>query len=107
MALIVYMTAPDNTCAERIAKRLVERHLAACVNIIPGMRSIYRWEGAVECAEEVVLIAKTEESRYELLEKAVRDLHPYECPCIVAMPITHAEPAYAAWIAASTRMENV
>ena len=105
MALFVYMTAPDVDTAQRLARMMVERRLAACVNLVSGMHSVYWWEGAVEQAEEVVLIAKTEDDRYDALEQAVIEAHPYECPCIVAMPITRAAPAYNAWITASTRVE--
>ena len=105
MTLFVYMTAPDMVVAERLAEFLVARRLAACVNLLPGMRSVYWWEGAVEHGEEVVLIAKTEEDRYSALERAVLDAHPYDCPCIVALPVARANPAFAAWITASTRVE--
>ena len=105
MPLFVYMTAPDMATAETVASALVTRRLAACVNIVPGMQSLYWWQGAVEHGEEVVLIAKTVEEQYRALEQAVLDLHPYECPCIVALPITHALPDFAAWITASTREE--
>ncbi len=106
MPLFVYMTAPDMAVAERIADLLVTRRLAACVNVLPGVRSVYWWDGVVERGQEVALIAKTEEDRYRALEQAVLEAHPYDCPCIVALPINRANPEFASWITASTREEE-
>lgn len=105
MPLFVYITVPDEVCAEAIARLLVEQRLAACVNCLPGVRSFYRWEGAVACDSELVLIAKTMRDRYPALEAAVKQAHPYACPCIVALPIEQASSDFLAWIYASTKME--
>lgn len=105
MALLVYVTTPDSACAEGLALMLLERRLAACVNILPSVRSLYWWNGALERSDEVAFIAKTEEDRFDALCEAVRSMHPYECPCIAAMPIAAAPPAFLNWINASTRPE--
>ena len=98
----VYMTCASEKEAEDIGSVLVERRLAACANILPGMRSIYRWRGKVERAEEVVLIAKTRDSLVEELTEAVRAMHGYEVPCIAVLPITGGNPDFLAWIREET-----
>ena len=105
MALFVYITAPDAACAEAVGRLLLERRLAACVNILPGVRSLYWWNGAIENSEEVSLFAKTEEDRFDALAEAVRAAHPYECPCVVALPVDRGAPDFLRWITASTRPE--
>ncbi len=94
----VYITAPTREEAEKIGRVLVNERLAACVNIIPGMRSIYHWQGKVEQAQEVVVIAKTRAALFEKLAKRVRDLHSYTCPCIISLPISAGEPTFLNWI---------
>ncbi|BAS01085.1 divalent-cation tolerance protein CutA [Blastochloris viridis] len=81
---------------------LIEATLAACVNILPGMRSIYRWEGVVERAQETVMIVKTNTTRSDAVVAAVRARHPYKTPAIVVVPVTGGEPAYLAWIITET-----
>ena len=88
--------------AERIAGTLVDERLAACVNILGGVRSIYRWRGAVERADEVAMIAKTTEALFGLLAARVRALHSYDTPAIVAWPIVAGDAAYLDWIGAET-----
>jgi len=88
--------------AERIAEALVGERLAACVNILGGVRSVYRWQGAVERADEVAMIAKTTQSLFERLAARVRALHSYVTPAIVAWPIVAGDAAYLDWIAAET-----
>jgi periplasmic divalent cation tolerance protein len=100
--LSAYITAPSRDVAETIGRALVEERLVACVNIIAGMRSIYRWEGKVETASEVVLIAKSHTSRFKQLTKRVKELHPYACPCIVAWPIEAGYQPYLDWLAQET-----
>ncbi len=95
---LVYVTAPDRDEALRIGRALVERRLAACVNVIERMSSVYWWQGAVESAEEVVLLAKTTVPRLPALVEAVRSLHGYSCPCVVALPILDGNPDFLAWI---------
>ena len=94
--MVVLCTFPDLDQARQIGAALVERQVAACVNILPGIESIYRWEGKVERAGEVLGLIKT--TRYPELEAAIRELHPYEVPEIVALPITTGLPAYLAWV---------
>lgn len=96
---LVYVTTPDRETARTIATALVAEGIAACANILPGMESVYRWQGAVERAEECVLILKCRAAGFEALSARVRALHPYQVPCIVALPITAGLPDYLAWLA--------
>ena len=96
---LVLVTAPDEAVAERLARRLVEAELAACVNLVPGLKSVYRWEGAVEEASEVLMVAKTTAGRLAELERRLSALHPYDVPEFVALEPTHVEARYAAWLA--------
>jgi len=100
--ILILCNAPDQACAERIAAALVERRLAACVNILAPCQSVYRWQGQVERATEVPLLIKTTEPCYAGLEAAIRELHPYEVPEIIAIPITAGLPAYLGWLVAET-----
>lgn len=101
--LLVVTNCPDVAVAEDIARHVVEAGLAACVNILAPCRSIYRWQGAVETAEEVPLLAKTSRERYSALEAVIRDRHPYEVPEIIALPIEKGLPAYLEWVANETK----
>jgi periplasmic divalent cation tolerance protein len=100
--LLVLTNLPDATSARSLADALVGTRLAACVNILAPCRSVYRWQGQVEDAEEVPLLIKTTVERYAALEAAIRRQHPYELPEIVAVPITRGLPDYLAWVAAET-----
>jgi len=104
-ARFVYMTASGTAEARTIGRALVEERLAACVNILPGMASLYWWEGAVREDEETVFIAKTREHLVDALTERVGELHSYDCPCVVALPIVGGNPAYLAWLAGNTREE--
>ncbi|MDO9371205.1 MAG: divalent-cation tolerance protein CutA [Gammaproteobacteria bacterium] len=95
---MVLCTCPDQDVALSIANALVDGKLAACVNIVPGLRSVYRWKGARENAEEALLIIKSRADDYAPLETAVRALHPYELPEIIAVPICTGLPAYLSWL---------
>jgi len=97
---MVYMTAGSRDEARNIGRSLVDARLAACVNIIDRMKSIFRWEGAIEEAEEVVLIAKTTLTRLPALIEHVRVNHSYECPCIVSLPVENGHQPFLDWIAA-------
>ena len=99
---LVYMTAGKEREARTIARHLVENKLAACVNMIPGMQSIYTWEDQIQEDGEIVLIAKTTATQLPKLIEAVKKMHSYDCPCIVALPITAGNPAFLEWIKAST-----
>jgi periplasmic divalent cation tolerance protein len=98
----VYIVAADKDEANRIADALVGERLAACVNILGSVRSVYRWQGQVERADEVALIAKTTAALFDSLAARVRALHSYDMPAIVAWPIVAGEAAYLDWIAAET-----
>lgn len=102
-ALIALCTCPDRETAARIAAALVDANLAACVNILPGITSVYRWEGQRESATEALLIIKTLESRYQALEQAIREAHPYELPEIIAVSVEQGLADYLAWIGDSVQ----
>jgi len=95
---IVLTACPDATCAEHIARVLVEEGLAACVNILPPMRSIYRWKGKIEDATEQLLVIKSAPARFPAIRDRLRALHPYELPEIIAVPIADGLPDYLAWL---------
>ncbi|HEX2567320.1 MAG TPA: divalent-cation tolerance protein CutA [Burkholderiales bacterium] len=97
-ALLVFTNLPDRAAAERLADMLVEKKLAACVNILAPCRSVYRWKGAVQHDEEHPMLIKTTAERYAELERALRSGHPYELPEIVAVPIEHGLGAYLDWV---------
>ena len=102
-ARIALVTAPDEAVATTLARAWVERGLAACVNVVPGLTSVYRWKGAVESARECLMVVKTTEARIAELERAIASEHPYElAECVVLAP-EHVEARYAAWIASSVR----
>ncbi len=102
-ALLVFTSLPDRAAAEALAAALVEERLAACVNILAPCRSVYRWQGQIETANEVPLLIKTTRNCYAALEAAVRARHPYEIPELIALPIGDGLPDYLAWVAAETR----
>jgi periplasmic divalent cation tolerance protein len=99
----VYATFPDAAEAERIARLMVEERLAACANILGSCRSIYRWEGRIEEADETVALFKARAEDSQTLIARIAQLHPYEVPAAMVWPIAHALPAYAQWVAAETR----
>jgi len=103
--IAVFITAPDREEASRLANMLVERNLAACVQILPAMLSVYRWQGKVERQEEVLLIAKTFTAKFAELEREVRAIHSYETPEIVAVPLTAVSEPYRQWLSASVNAE--
>jgi periplasmic divalent cation tolerance protein len=100
-ALVVLITAPDGAEAARIAELLVGEALCACVNIVPGVTSIYRWKGAVEQSTEVLCLIKTTRDRYPALAARVVQLHPYEVPEVLALPVAAGLDAYLSWMSAS------
>jgi periplasmic divalent cation tolerance protein len=101
-ALLVLTNLPDRAAAERLAGELIEKRLAACVNILAPCRSVYRWKDALQHDEEHPVLIKTSADRYAELEAAIRAGHPYELPEIIAVPIERGLPAYLDWIAAET-----
>jgi periplasmic divalent cation tolerance protein len=101
-AQLVYVTAPSLAEAESLARLAVEGRLAACANILPGMRSLYWWQSKLEQADEVVLLLKTTEALVPALTKVLTEAHSYDCPCVVALPITAGNPDFLRWIADET-----
>lgn len=101
-ALVVLVTAPSAERAAELARALVEERLAACGNVLPGLRSIYRWEGKVQEEGEALLLLKTTRARFEALRARVLALHPYEVPEVLALPVEAGSAAYLAWVAEST-----
>jgi periplasmic divalent cation tolerance protein len=99
----VHITVSSGAEAGKIARALVEEKLAACVNIVPQILSIYRWQGRVEEAEETLLLVKTRVDLFAPLCKLVKTLHTAECPCILVEPIVGGLPAYLDWVAKETR----
>ncbi len=95
---VVLVTAPDRACAERMARVLVEEKLAACVNVVTGVRSFYRWEGVVQDAAEHLLVAKTRVERGPALAARVRELHPYDLPEVLELPAVGGSEAYLDWV---------
>ena len=104
--LLVLTNLPDAAAAQTLARELVAARLAACVNMLAPCRSVYRWQGAIEEADEVPLLIKTTADRYAALEQAIRAAHPYELPEIVAVPVAHGLPGYLAWVAAATSPDD-
>ena len=96
--VFAYITAGSRDEARRIGRALVEERLAACANILDGMTSIYRWQGAVEEASEAVLIAKTRAELFDRLAARVRELHSYDVPCVVELKVGRGNPAYLDWL---------
>lgn len=101
--LLVITNLPDRASAETLAAALVERRVAACVNVMSPCRSVYRWQGAVEHAEEHPVLAKTPADRFAAVQDVIRELHPYELPEIIAVRVDAGLPAYLAWVVTETR----
>ncbi|GLT22524.1 divalent cation tolerance protein [Zoogloea oryzae] len=104
--LLVLTNLPDADSAKQVARQLVEQRLAACVNILPACTSVYRWNDAVESATEVPVLIKTTLARYPALQAALTELHPYELPEIIAVPLHEGLPAYLAWVGAETTEQH-
>ena len=100
-ALVIFCTCPDEDVASRLANGLVETKLAACVNILPGIRSIYRWQGTVSDDSEVLLVIKSLVSRFEEVEAWLLEHHPYDVPEVLALPVERGSADYLAWIESS------
>ncbi len=105
-AIVVFMTAANGEEATRLAEMLVGAHLAACVQILPEMESVYRWQGKIERQSEVLLIAKTTRGKFDDLEREVRALHSYDTPEIVAVPIVTGSAPYLEWLVEATNLHG-
>ena len=101
--LLVMTSLPDEDVAKELAKRLIDAHLAACVQIQSGVQSIYRWEGRVCEEQEAVLVAKTTAEQWSAMSAFIKQNHPYDVPEIIAQPITHSHADYARWVIAETK----
>jgi periplasmic divalent cation tolerance protein len=97
-AIVVFMTAASGEEAARLADMLVGAKLAACVQILPEMESVYRWEGKIERQPEILLLAKTTKGKFDELEREVRALHSYDTPEIIAVPVLAGSPRYLEWL---------
>ena len=105
-SLLILTNLPDAASAEHLARALVEARAAACVNVLSPCRSIYRWEGRLEAAEETPLLIKTTAVNYPKVEAIVRERHPYDLPELIALPITNGLPAYLDWLAMETERHD-
>jgi periplasmic divalent cation tolerance protein len=105
-ACFCYVTAGSKGEALRVGRALVEEQLAACANVLDGMTSVYWWQGALEQADEAMLIVKTRAELVDRLTARVRELHSYDCPCVLSLPIMGGNPDYLAWIAAEAQPDR-
>ena len=105
-AIAVFITAANKEEAGRLAEMLIEERLAACVQILPEMESVYRWQGKVERQPEVLIIAKTISSKFAALESKVRALHSYETPEIIALPVNASSAPYLEWLTATVKSQS-
>jgi periplasmic divalent cation tolerance protein len=103
MFIVVFVTAKDKIEAEKISQKLIQEKLAACVNIVEGVRSLFWWEGKVDQANEILLVIKTQKTLFKKLEKAVKSAHSYTVPEIIALPIIAGNADYLKWIKDSTK----
>jgi len=101
---VLLSTCPDAATAERIARELVGASLVACVNVVPGLRSIYRWNEAVQVDEEVLMILKTPADRLSAARERLVALHPYDVPEVIALPVADGHDPYLQWVVDSTRI---
>ncbi|HYS08664.1 MAG TPA: divalent-cation tolerance protein CutA [Myxococcales bacterium] len=101
-AVLVLTTLPNSEAAAELANRLVSEKLAACANILPALRSIYRWQGKVQDENEVLVLLKTQVRQYEALKSRILALHPYDLPEVIAIPVERGHQAYLDWIVKET-----
>ncbi len=100
--LFVYCAAPDQKAAEKLARRALSLRLAACANIFPEIKSLYWWQRAIQKESETILLLKTTASLYKKLESELKKIHPYKCPCIIALPLSKGSPDFLKWISDQT-----
>lgn len=101
-AILVLCTCPDEASADRICEQLLTGHLAACINQLPGLTSVYRWQGKIERSREIQLIIKSRSGLFELLRRCILDHHPYEVPEILALPVSQGHQPYLDWLTQET-----
>ena len=102
---VILCNVPDTETGQALARALVEKGLVACVNLLPGVQSVYRWQGQVEQATETTLLIKTALSRYDEVEQQIRAAHPYDQPEILCLPVQAGRPAYLEWVARESGKE--
>jgi periplasmic divalent cation tolerance protein len=100
--IVIFTTLPDTEAAERLAEQLLDHKLAGCINILPQMTSMYRWQGKLEKGREHLLMIKTQAKRREAVTEFIHRQHPYELPEIIVLPVTGGLPAYLSWISDCT-----
>jgi len=98
MHQIILCTCPNKKTAEDLASLLIKQKLAACINIIPGITSVYEWQGKIETSQEHLMLIKSHTNKYEAIESTIKTIHPYELPEIIAVPIERGHPDYLQWI---------
>ncbi len=103
-AILVYATVPNIEEAQKIADALVSEHLAACANIFPPIKSLYRWEGKIEQSEEIVVIFKTRAALFSEIEERIKLLHSYSMPCILAIPLASVSEPFLQWLQTETKI---
>lgn len=104
--ILIITNLPDKASAEMLAQRLIAERLAACVNMLAACTSVYHWQGNVETAQEIPVLIKTTRQHYEAIEQTIREVHPYELPEIISVPLAGGLPAYLDWVAAETTIQN-
>jgi len=100
-AVVVFITCPTRRVARRLAEAVIRQRVAACVNLLPGIQSVFWWEGKIDRAREVLLLLKTTPARVARLTRLVRSLHPYEVPEVIALPVTAGSAPYLRWVKAA------
>jgi periplasmic divalent cation tolerance protein len=104
--LLVLCSCPDKEIATTISENIVAQHLAACINIVPGIKSVYHWQGNVESAEESLMLIKTHQQKFSSLKNTITTMHPYEVPEIISVDISDGLPKYLDWITSSMRLKG-
>ena len=104
--LLVLTNLPDLDSARSLARVLVESRLAACVNLMPGVQSVYRWQGEIEQASEITLLIKTTQRHYAPLQQTILSQHPYELPEVIALPVSDGHAPYLRWVATETASDD-
>jgi len=99
--VVVLVTCPTPAVGRRLARELVRLRLAACVNVLPGVESVFRWRGKVDRSREALLVIKTTRARFAALRRKVLSLHPYDLPEVIALPVAAGHPPYLRWVASS------
>ena len=103
-AILIITNFPDKKTALALAEKLIDVHLAACVNVLGECSSVYRWQGNTETATEIPVFIKTQQQHYDQVEQMIKEMHPYELPEVIIVPVSGGLPAYLQWIADETRM---